>query len=91
MFPTFRDFLEVFYGVANSNILPQTSYLLWTCYLNWRHSVGYQGIEPRYLRVYFIRTITPICSIPIHLSMLTCVIYRCSYYSIAHIKKPFQP
>ena len=56
-----------------------------------RSSVGYQGIEPRYLKVHFIRTITPICSIPLHLSILTCVIYRRSYYSIAHIKKPFQP
>ena len=40
----------------------------------WRHSVGYQGIEPRYLRVYFIRTITPICSIPLHCSTLDIVI-----------------
>ena len=40
----------------------------------WNSSVGYQGIEPRYLRVYFIRILTPICSIPLCYSTQLAVI-----------------
>jgi hypothetical protein len=67
------DFLESDWAANPMFLLKQvSSYGLVISF--WNSSVGYQGIEPRYLRVHFIRTITPICSIPLHCSTLDIII-----------------
>lgn len=52
VFPTRMDFLETDW-VANPMFLLKQVVSYGLVISIWRHSVGYQGIEPRYLRVHF--------------------------------------